>query len=437
MLRQLLPSFLDELEKLSMAEKPELPKTVKQRFAITSWGDFEEALKSRPFQRRVLDSTNDPKLQEYVRSMSLFHNSSQVKAKVRSFANPAKEFEVKKLRDGRFGCSCNDWRYVRSVNGTDCKHIKKYKDHLKGLVKESAMSYPSIQAFSDELQKIAARRGLKEIRKAVQGGDVARASRLAKSPGVLKATDAGSQIRDIGHGGEGLATMVAHPQHGVAVRKLYNPQAVTPELIARKEQAAQLTKNNPNVARMLGSHSTPSGGKMHMMEYVHGKPVQQTPQNYQAIQNTRKSLQTDLKRGGMVAQDVRSANMIQTPSGKTKLVDYIPGKVGDFESGNTRTRVNQQLKAQGQQQMGKGHILATQQAPEMLKGVSSDMSSSGALKGNAFRGSALGFQMPRGNTAATAISPKPVAASPVAAPVKPVAAAPSGNPTRPIKMPVR
>lgn len=139
----------------------------------------------------------------------------------------------------------------------------------------------------------------------------------------------------------------------------------------------------------------------------------------------------------MIAQDVRSANMIQTPSGKTKLVDYIPGKVGDFESGNTRTRVNQQLKAQGQQQMGKGHILATQQAPEMLKGVSSDMSSSGALKGNAFRGSALGFQMPRGNTAATAISPKPVAASPVAAPVKPVAAAPSGNPTRPIKMPVR
>lgn len=204
MLRQLLPSFLDELEKLSMAEKPELPKTVKQRFAITSWGDFEEVLKSRSFQRRVLDSTNDPKLQEYVRSMSLFHNSSQVKAKVSSFANPAKEFEVKKLRDGRFGCSCNDWRYVRSVNGTDCKHIKKYKDHLKGLVKESAMSYPSIQAFSDELQKIAARRGLKEIRKAVQGGDVARASRLAKSPGVLKATDAGSQIRDIGHGGRVL-----------------------------------------------------------------------------------------------------------------------------------------------------------------------------------------------------------------------------------------
>jgi serine/threonine protein kinase len=288
------------------------------------------------------------------------------------------------------------------VNKTDCKHIKKYKDYLKGLVKESAMSNLSIRAFSDELQKIAARRGLKEIRKAVQGGDVARASRLAKSPGVLKATDAGSQIRDIGHGGEGLATMVAHPQHGVAVRKLYNPQAVTPELIARKEQAAQLTKNNPNVARMLGSHATPSGGKMHMMEYVHGSPVQENAQNYRAIQDTRKSLQKDLKRGGMVAQDVRPSNMIQTPSGKAKLVDYIPGKVGDFESGNTRTRVNQQLRAQGQQQIGKGHILATAQAPEVLKGVSSDMASAGSLKGNAFRGSALGFQMPKGNTAPTA-----------------------------------
>lgn len=287
------------------------------------------------------------------------------------------------------------------------------------------------ESFSDELLKIAARRGLKEIRKAVKGGDIARASSLAKTPGVLKPSEAGSQIKDIGHGGEGLATMVASPQHGVAVRKLYNPQAVTPELIARKEQAAQLTKNNPNVARMLGSHSTPSGAKMHMMEYVRGTPVKNTPQNYRAIQNTRKSLQTDLKRGGMVAQDVRPENMIQTPSGKAKLVDYIPGKVGDFESGNSRTRVNQQLKAQGKKPIEKQHVLSTDKAPEMLKSVSSDLTSAGALKGHAFRGSTLGFKIPTGNTAPTKLTPAGQSLPQAGPPTAQIRPNPQPSPTKP------
>ena len=42
---------------------------------------------------------------------------------------------------------------------------------------------------------------------------------------------------------------------------------------------------------------------MHMMEYVHGKPVQQTPQNYQTIRIPAKSSDR-LEEGGMVAQDV-------------------------------------------------------------------------------------------------------------------------------------
>lgn len=132
MLRQLLPSFFSELVKLSADPRPEFPKSVRERFSITSWGDFEEALKRPSFQRRALSSTEDPKLKTYIENLSLFHNSKQTKATIGSFANPAKEFEIKKLRNGRFGCSCNDWRYVRSVEGSDCKHIKRYKEHVGG-----------------------------------------------------------------------------------------------------------------------------------------------------------------------------------------------------------------------------------------------------------------------------------------------------------------
>jgi hypothetical protein len=58
----------------------------------------------------------------------------------------------------------------------------------------------------------------------VQQGNVAGASALAKAPGVLKPSVAGSQIRQLGRGSEGMATLVAHPQHGVAVRKMYDPR---------------------------------------------------------------------------------------------------------------------------------------------------------------------------------------------------------------------
>jgi len=293
------------------------------------------------------------------------------------------------------------------------------------------MNSETFLSFSDELQKIAARRGLKEIRKAVAGGNIERASSLAKTPGVLKPTAHGSEIKDLGHGGEGLATMVAHPQHGVAVRKIYNPNAVTDKLVARKERAAELTKNNPNVAKTYSASNTPGGSRAHMMEYVHGSEVKPSPQNYQAVKNTRQSLQKDLKRGGMVAQDVRPQNMIQTPSGQAKLVDYIPGKTGDFESGNTRNRVNQQLKAQGQSTLPKSAILGTNQAPEMLKGVSSHMTSSGLLKGQAFRGATPGHAMPRGNTAATKVTPMPSAAPPV----PPAPAANLNAPTRAVRAP--
>lgn len=132
MLTELLDSFFDELEKLGAASSISVSSKVLDRFSIRSWGDIENALKDKKFQRAAIQSTKDPKLKDYLRSMSLFENSKDTKAEVASSSTPGKVFEVRKLRDGRLGCSCNDWRYVRSLNKTDCKHIKKYKDSLQG-----------------------------------------------------------------------------------------------------------------------------------------------------------------------------------------------------------------------------------------------------------------------------------------------------------------
>lgn len=120
MLEQLLPSFSDELEKL----------------ADDSWKEFEKKLKSKAFQREVLQGTEDPKLKKYVKNFGGVLNSKDLRAFVQSSTDPNKEHQVKVLPGGRIGCTCRDWQYKHSTRNTDCRHIKRYKQYLKGLIGE-------------------------------------------------------------------------------------------------------------------------------------------------------------------------------------------------------------------------------------------------------------------------------------------------------------
>lgn len=330
MLAALLPSFYDELEKIA-AEAPSFGLK-----DIRSWADFEDHLHRPEFRKEVFKNTDDKKLKKYTKNVGGVRESKDLHAYVQSSSDKRKDYQIKKLPGGRLGCTCKDWQYIHSVKNTDCKHIKRYKQYLQGKVKESSMDLAMVRGFRDEVEKIAARRGLKEIAKSLKGGDLGRAQRLATTPGVVKPSVAGSQIKHLGGGAEGVASLVAHPQHGVAVRKLYDPAGMSsPAMIARKEQVGRAIGANPNVAQFHGSAPAPGGSTMHFNEYVRGTPMKGTHPGVrgqdvaarQAAAGTQKALRGAGMAGG---RDVRMGNMIKTPEGKAKVIDYIPGQRGEF-----------------------------------------------------------------------------------------------------------
>jgi len=145
--------------------------------------------------------------------------------------------------------------------------------------------------FGDELEKMGARKGLKIIRSLVEKGQVNKASRIAKSPGVLKPakadpemvggklihrarTSPGHQIKHIGDGTEQVSTLVADSRHGVAVRKAHRKDsAIThPEQMDLKRDFARdaQTEGLKSSPKHLESWTGDAGHKMHMQEYVRG-----------------------------------------------------------------------------------------------------------------------------------------------------------------------
>lgn len=167
-----------------------------------------------------------------------------------------------------------------------------------------------------------ARRGLKEIRRAVSGGNLARADRLAKTPGVLNpANRAGSEIRDLGRGGEGLASLVAHPKHGLTVRKLYDPAAgvYSPKMIQRKEDLAPLSNEYARFARFHGAADTPVGTRMHFNEFIPNATAHKAP-----FGGVFDRVQRLAKKKGLDLHDVRPGNVVTDAAGLPKVIDFAP-----------------------------------------------------------------------------------------------------------------
>jgi hypothetical protein len=214
-----------------------------------------------------------------------------------------------------------------------------------------------LKSFRMELEKIAARRGLREIRRLVGSGKMEQAEALARRPGVLKPTLLGHQVRDLGAGAEGVATLTAGgTAHGggLGVQKIYNPSGLaSSELIARKEQAGRALQSNPHVAQFRGSQQGVGGTTAHAMEFVHGREPEVepeiSPQTYAQIRAARKGIAKGMRQAGFAgAVDVRPGNMIQTPSGQIKVIDYMPVYGREFASGNFRAYINKVRQSRGQ-----------------------------------------------------------------------------------------
>lgn len=183
------------------------------------------------------------------------------------------------------------------------------------------------------LEKFAARRGMREIINSMSSGNLSRANVLARTPGVLKPGTMGSQIRDLGAGGEGLATLVAHPQHGVSVRKMFNPNGglYSRHLVNRKAQALP---NLPGVAQTLGTAQTRHMTPVHFNEFVPGTQIKPSmlkndPQLASQYRNSLLTAQRAARQKGYKLMDTRAGNAMVQPDGQVKFIDHVPVRANE------------------------------------------------------------------------------------------------------------
>ena len=128
-----LPAFLDEITKIAVvSQQRKVDRKVEYLFSPKAgsdkWDKFVKHVRSPVYAEKVVSrASDDPKLVRHVQSM---HGLSRGKTlgKIRSSRLPGRSYEVKKMKDGRIGCTCPDWRFKGSVDpGHDCKHIKAFR----------------------------------------------------------------------------------------------------------------------------------------------------------------------------------------------------------------------------------------------------------------------------------------------------------------------
>jgi len=172
------------------------------------------------------------------------------------------------------------------------------------------------KAASFSTEKTAARAGMRAIQQHINTGNMGAANRLATTPGVLKPSAAGSQIKHIGSGMEGTSTLVAHPEHGIAVRKVYDPQGISgPLMVANKAEAGTALRGNPYVAQYKGETPTKIG-PAHFYEHATDHPG--ATSSFEAATRVRGE-----RPNGMRLHDVHEGNIVGG-----KAVDYLPIKPG-------------------------------------------------------------------------------------------------------------
>lgn len=128
------PSFSDELTKIAIAPRvgPK-QRAVNQveghhRARKKNWSKFEKSLKSKMFQRAVVEhDLSDEKLKEYSKQYGSYLSTRKSVGSIPSRSSEGKSYKVKELPGGRLACGCKDWQYKHSHQGTDCAHVKEFK----------------------------------------------------------------------------------------------------------------------------------------------------------------------------------------------------------------------------------------------------------------------------------------------------------------------
>jgi hypothetical protein len=203
------------------------------------------------------------------------------------------------------------------------------------------------QGHTAALQKFAATRGLKEIRKSMAGGDNARANRIAAAPGVFSpgaelmgSVAPGKANIGVGRGNEGLTTKVIHPAAAKnnlarnqpdaapnAARKIHDKagDVYSREVIQNKEQLRDV----PGMPRILATGQTHTGAPVHVSEFREGTSFKEhdlkaDPQLRASFQKSRAALRRNTRRRGFEPLDLRAGNALRAPDGSVNFVDAFP-----------------------------------------------------------------------------------------------------------------
>jgi hypothetical protein len=128
-IRDRLQGFFQSREKKRADTRVEGFHTAKKK----DWDQFLNHASRKSFVKQLgSDSRSDAKLVMHADNM----NRLQTGKKIGTIQGGSKSYSIVKLRGkDRLGCTCNDWRYKRSVakpgEVVDCKHIRQFKQMSK------------------------------------------------------------------------------------------------------------------------------------------------------------------------------------------------------------------------------------------------------------------------------------------------------------------
>lgn len=211
------------------------------------------------------------------------------------------------------------------------------------------LSLTTVAAYWGELEKLAAPRHIKMLRALLKKGKTTEARAFAQrlqAKGVLKQTGVGSQLRHLGKGSEGVATLTVGAKAApgkLSVRKAFDPKLMPKgEALRSKWRAMRELKGDPRIAKVYSKRLRSKGGTPYYhAEYVTGKtPAALSPEMKRlGTKKLTDAGQTATTGRGLHVYDVRRANVIQRPTGEQVAVDVLASPVEKAQAARAlRTR---------------------------------------------------------------------------------------------------
>lgn len=110
------------------------------------WALFRRELKSKGFVKAIeADDRSDEKLKQYAKMVHLHKTGKGPSFSITG--DTGKRYTVKYHSSiDRFTCSCPDWTIKHSVDGKDCKHIRKLQSQAD-MIKKAGVALRELAGF--------------------------------------------------------------------------------------------------------------------------------------------------------------------------------------------------------------------------------------------------------------------------------------------------